>query len=41
MSKGQKLTVTIENGTTSISDDVLEFGLVFIVQGNNSRLVTT
>ena len=36
-SKGQKLTVTVVNGSTSLSDDVLEVGLVFTAQGNSSR----
>ena len=36
-SKGQKLTVTVANGSTSLSDDVLEVGLVFTVQGDSSR----
>ena len=36
-SKGQKLTVTIANGSTSISDDVLEVGLVFTAQGDRSH----
>ena len=36
-SKWQKLTVTIVNGSTSMYDDVLEVGLVFTVQGDNSR----
>ena len=40
-SKGQKLTVTVANGSTSISDDVLEVGLVFTAQGDSSRQVTT
>ena len=35
MSKGQKLTVTITNGSTSIADDMLEVGLVFTVQGDS------
>ena len=34
-SKGQKLTVTIANCSTSISDDVLEVGLVFTAQGDS------
>ena len=37
MSKGQKLTVTVANGSTSISDDILEVGLVFTAQGDSSR----
>ena len=37
MSKGQKLTVTIANGSTLLSDDVLEVGLVFTAQGDSSR----
>ena len=37
MSKGQKLTVTVANGSTSLSDDVLEVGLVFTAQGDSSR----
>ena len=36
-SKGQKLTVTIANGSTVMSDDVLEVGLVFIAQGDSLR----
>ena len=36
-SKGQKLTVTVANGSTSLSDDVLEVGLVFTAQGDSSR----
>ena len=40
MSKGQKLTVTVANGSTSISDDVLEVGLMFKAQGDSSRSVT-
>ena len=36
-SKGQKLTVTIANGSTSISDDVLKVGLVFTAQGDSSH----
>ena len=36
-SKGQKLTVTIVNGSTLMSDDVLEVGLVFTAQGDSSR----
>ena len=36
-SKGQKLTVTIANGSTLLSDDVLEVGLVFTAQGDSSR----
>ena len=35
-SKGQKLTVTVANGSTSLSDDVLEVGLVFTAQGDSS-----
>ena len=33
MSKGAKLTLTIANGSTLLSDDMLETGLVFTVQG--------
>ena len=36
-SKGQKLTVTIANGSTLLSDDVLEVGLVFTAQSDSSR----
>ena len=39
-SKGQKLTVTIANGSTSISDDMLEVGLVLTAQGDSYRQVT-
>ena len=35
-SKGAKLTITIANGSTSISDDVFEVGLFFTVQGDSS-----
>ena len=34
--QGQKLTVTIANGSTSMSDDVLEVGLVFTAQDDSS-----
>ena len=34
-SKGAKLTVTIINGRMFLSDDVLEVGLVFTVQGDS------
>ena len=40
MFKGQKLTVTVANGSTLISDDVLEVGLVFTAQGDSSCSVT-
>ena len=36
MSKEAKLTATVANGNTSISDDVLEVGLVFTAQGDSS-----
>ena len=39
MCKGQKLTVTVGNGSTLISDDVLEVGLIFTVQGDSSHKV--
>ena len=40
MSKGANLTVTIANGSTSISNEVLEVGLVFTAQGASLRQVT-
>ena len=40
-SKGAKLTVTIANGSTLISDDMLEVGLVFTAQGDSLCQVTT
>ena len=39
-SKGAKLTVAIANGSTSVSDDVLEVGLVLTAQGDSSHQVT-
>ena len=41
MSQGAKLTVTVANGSTSISDDVLEVGLVLTAQGDSLRQVVT
>ena len=37
MSKGAKLTVTVVKGSTLVSDDLLEVGLVFTVQGDSLR----
>ena len=41
MSKGAKLTVTIENGSKVVCDDIVKTGLVFTVQGDKMCQVTT
>ena len=36
-SKGVKLTVTVANGNKVVCDDIVETGLVFMVQGDKLR----